>query len=132
LLGTAYYLIADSGREVFIRRDDAANDDDRLRVRLGNTFRVQPYHSARAWERAQTYLARDTTTPIEIATDNLLKTKAVADTNAVAYTVTRVELDGEVEFQIICTSRKQGFKDTYVASLLAFYMYTGRTYVDEY
>lgn len=134
-IGNVYYLVEDSGREVFIMRDNALNEDDRLRVRLGTTFRLPPLYAHAAWERAKKYFASDTTTPLEIATDNLLKTKASNDSNSIAYTVTRVEIEDQtnfqIEHQIICTSPRKKFNGTYAASLLAFYMYTGRYYVYE-
>jgi hypothetical protein len=128
LIGDSYFLISDGGRELFILRRHAATYDDLLFDRLTNPFRLNRSEDVAAWGRAKEYVGRDKDTPIEIATDNLLKTRPAADSSSVAYLVTRVLHAEEVEYQITCSSPKKGFDADYAALRLVFHMVTGRWY----
>jgi hypothetical protein len=127
-IGDQYFLVVDGGREVFILRNEARTYADIQFDRLGRIFRLPRDKDAAAWGRAREYIRGDPDTPIEIATSNLIKTAQAADTNSIAYLVTRVEIGEEVEYEITCTSPKNRFNATYAARVLSFFMVTGKDY----
>ncbi|MBS1538321.1 MAG: hypothetical protein JST20_11300 [Bacteroidetes bacterium] len=126
-----YYLILEHQKEVYISRADVLTPDDQLYQRLRSRFTLSFSEDEAAWGRASVYVKNHTVIPIGIVSENLLKTQSNNDSTAINYLITRVEQSNNVEYEIVCRSRRPDFNPNMEAKQLAFYMITGRKYTTD-
>jgi hypothetical protein len=125
----SYYLVRHGGREFFLQRADVLNEDDQLFGRFQGRFRLTAEEDRSAWERARTHIANSAQVKIEVSNENLIKTATPTDTLATGYTVTRVPVGRtEVEYEVIASAIRPGFRADSGAAALGYYMSTGRWY----
>jgi hypothetical protein len=125
---STYYLTTVNMKEVYIARADILTPDDQLYQRLQSRFQVSFSEDVAAWRRAPDYIKNHTTVPIEIISENLIKTQNNSDTTVINYLITRVVQEKNVEYEIVCRSRRSDFTPKSEIKQLAFYMVTGRIY----
>ena len=127
-LQTSYFLVVANKKEVYISRADVLTPDDQLYQSLGSKFKLKPAEDYAAWSRALQYVKNQSSLPLEIANDNLIKSKSTHDTASVSYIITRVPGRMHVEYEIVCQSNHKDFYLNAEANQVAFYMVTGRVY----
>jgi hypothetical protein len=129
MISASYYLVRHVGTEFFLSRADVLNEDDQLFRRFVGRFRLTVAEDRSAWERARTHIAGSAQVKVEVSDENLIKTAKPTDTLATGYTVTRVPIGRtEVEYEVITSAIRPGFRADSAASALGYYMSTGRWY----
>ncbi|MFZ1730473.1 MAG: hypothetical protein WBQ23_10335 [Bacteroidota bacterium] len=127
--GISVFLIRLETQEVYIDREDVLTPDDQIYSLLGSgAFSLTHMEDNDAWNRAWDYIESHAGTPIDVASENLIKTTSSTDTASIQYIVTRAILEYTVNYEIICRSSRPGFNAADEANQMAFFMATGRMF----
>lgn len=121
----SYYVLAEKSDTMYVTDGDVLSLDDHALLRQLTKFRLPKAQDPLAWGRATQYVVKHSDMKIQTASDNLIQTYNPIDGAKIGFTITRVPLGDEVEYEVACVSPNMFVDTRGKARRLAYFMVTG-------